>query len=296
MIKRKLLKSVLAVSLSLAMMITASVSAFAVGGQDVTVIRGDGDGNYDAGDTVSVSADVAPEGMQFKTWKGNVDFADPTNPNTSFTMTDEEVYAYAFYEFVNVVNGAEVAVENVMAEPGETVEVDIMVDNSPGLTSMKLYMDYDQSVLTLVSTEFNSEFGSLTSSMVGVDGSHILNWVDGENSWGGDFLFATLTFKVSDTATKGEYPISLNYDAEDLFNLCEMNMPLAVVDGVFEVVVPSIGDIDGDGVIDNRDVIALFNYISDDSTFVIIENSDVNGDGVINNQDVMALMNVVSTT
>ena len=54
------------------------------------------------------------------------------------------------------------------------------------------------------------------------------------------------------------------------------------------------GDVNGDGVIDNKDVVALFRYVSGDTAGAVAENCDYNGDGQKNNKDVTLLFRAVS--
>lgn len=54
------------------------------------------------------------------------------------------------------------------------------------------------------------------------------------------------------------------------------------------------GDINGDGAKNNKDVVALFRYVSGGGGDVVISNCDVNGDGGTNNKDVTALFRFVS--
>ena len=54
------------------------------------------------------------------------------------------------------------------------------------------------------------------------------------------------------------------------------------------------GDINGDGVVNNKDVVALFKYVSNGSGNVVIAALDPNGDGLVNNKDVVALFKYVS--
>ncbi len=54
------------------------------------------------------------------------------------------------------------------------------------------------------------------------------------------------------------------------------------------------GDINGDGSVNNKDVVALFKYVSGGGTDVNIIALDVNGDGSVNNKDVVALFKYVS--
>ena len=44
----------------------------------------------------------------------------------------------------------------------------------------------------------------------------------------------------------------------------------------------------------NKDVVALFRYVSDDDVDVVLSRLDVNGDGKANNKDVVALFRIVS--
>ena len=54
-----------------------------------------------------------------------------------------------------------------------------------------------------------------------------------------------------------------------------------------------IGDVDGDGELNNKDVVLLFRYVSHESPEYAAE-YDVNSDGSINNRDVVALFRALS--
>ena len=57
------------------------------------------------------------------------------------------------------------------------------------------------------------------------------------------------------------------------------------------------GDVNGDGRVNNKDVVALFKYVSGATGLdVVYEVLDVNGDGFINNKDVVALFKKVSVS
>lgn len=75
--------------------ITAIYSALPTFG--VTVTNGTGDGDYPAGTQVTVIADAAPPGQQFAGWTGNVTFANPSSPTTTFTMPSSAVVITANY-------------------------------------------------------------------------------------------------------------------------------------------------------------------------------------------------------
>ena len=54
------------------------------------------------------------------------------------------------------------------------------------------------------------------------------------------------------------------------------------------------GDVNGDGKVNNKDVVTLFNHVSGGSLYVDPESTDVNGDGHVNNKDVVVLFKYVS--
>ena len=55
-----------------------------------------------------------------------------------------------------------------------------------------------------------------------------------------------------------------------------------------------LGDINGDGKTNNKDVVALFRYVSSGNGNVVIAALDTNGDGKLNNKDVVTLFRYVS--
>lgn len=55
-----------------------------------------------------------------------------------------------------------------------------------------------------------------------------------------------------------------------------------------------IGDADGDGEVNNKDVTTLFRYVSGTKVKCVAENCDINGDKEINNKDVVALFRKLS--
>lgn len=53
-------------------------------------------------------------------------------------------------------------------------------------------------------------------------------------------------------------------------------------------------DINGDGSENNKDIVAIFKYLSGDIVTVIEENLDVNSDGNVNNKDFVTLFRIMS--
>jgi hypothetical protein len=72
----------------------------------VTVNGGEADGDeFEAGETVAITAHDPAEGMQFKEWtteSEGVIFADANDPNTTFVMPANDVTVTANYETLNI--------------------------------------------------------------------------------------------------------------------------------------------------------------------------------------------------
>ncbi len=190
-----------------------------------------------------------------------------------------------------------IIIETEKAQAGDEVMVDITLENNPGITSMKLVVDYDEDMLELVGVTFNKEFGEMTSAFETADANSvlILNWVDGTKDFDtADMTYATLKFKVKDTATEGDLSITASYDPEDVFNMNQQNVAFDITEGKVEVVEVVMGDTNSDGFINNKDVMVLLQYTTNMGTSIDMMASDLNDDGVIDNKDVMILFIMVS--
>ncbi len=80
----------------------------------------------------------------------------------------------------------------------------------------------------------------------------------------------------------------------DSFNTADFN-GFYIINMESDAVSGSLGDINGDGRINNVDVVTLINYISDSQLSIVLEHADIDENGTINNLDVLALFAVVST-
>jgi len=84
----------------------------------VTVTNGTGGGEYTEGATVTITANSAPDGQQFKQWQvisGGITLANPTEAITSFLMPANAVEVVATYEAIPTVPTAP---QNFTATPG----------------------------------------------------------------------------------------------------------------------------------------------------------------------------------
>ncbi len=99
----------------------------------------------------------------------------------------------------------EIAIEatSVEAMPGDTVTIDVNITSNPGIIGMRLFVEYDESLLTLIKAEDKGVLG--TSQFTETYGSPFaLVWSNGTATSNYTFTgtVATLTFKVAENFEK----------------------------------------------------------------------------------------------
>lgn len=198
-------------------------------------------------------------------------------------------------EFEVPEDAPKIIIDSTNATIGKTVVVNICLVNNPGIASMKLNVDYDETVLTLVDVAYNSEMGGQSQLPQDMTAPLILNWYNGWDDYIGDCVFATLTFAVSENATPNSISsVSVTYDPEDVYNILEENVTYYAEGGVLNVIEYVPGDINDDGEVNNKDVTRLFQYLSGWDVEVCEKALDVNGDGNVNNKDMTRLFQYLS--
>ena len=130
--------------------------------------------------------------------------------------------------------GVTFVVDTVGAAPGESVDVTVRLENNPGVTSIKLMLEYDDA-LTLTAVSSNASLGD--KFLCSPEGVYpvILNWYDGLKDVTGDWIFVTLTFAVAQDVPEGDYPVSITYDANDVFDADENNVHFDIQNGAVQV-------------------------------------------------------------
>lgn len=177
------------------------------------------------------------------------------------------------------------------AFPGSTVDVDIMLKNNPGVSSIGLDVGYDKKILSLEKIVYNTEMGGNTQSSSLSDNPATLLWVNSSANFSKDATFATLTFKVSTNAKDGDVAdIKFSFDEDNIYNLQENNVSCQTVDGKITVQTLLAGDINNDGKVNNKDVSRLMQYLAHWEVDVNESVLDCNGDNKLNNKDVTRLM------
>lgn len=122
------------------------------------------------------------------------------------------VYAFA-------IKNAEVLSENIVASPGDTISIPVILKENPGIMGLNVFLKYDEIFLNPdiktgelnlngilsdnITPETNGKFNVIWSGTDVIDSDGILFWVN---------------FKVSDSAQFGEYTVKIDYVPDDTFN------------------------------------------------------------------------------
>lgn len=189
-------------------------------------------------------------------------------------------------------------VDSAQAVKGGSVLTKLSVSNNPGFAAATFKIVYDSSILKLDSVVFNTEFGGdfdeLGSLALPVAGSDTLkavriSWSSMSNiSANGTFL--TMRFTVSANATKdASTTVKIISNNGDFCDIDENDINFSSVDGVIKVVEGIPGDINGDKVVNSKDLIRLRKYFTGWDVDVDILACDCNGDGNVNSKDLIRL-------
>ena len=185
-------------------------------------------------------------------------------------------------------------VDEVSGMPGETVEVNLTLSNNPGIASLMFNVEYSE-LLTLEAVKFNSDFGAYATAAQPFTSPQPISFISPFSDVTIDDTFATLTFRISDTAEdKSVANINITYSEDDVFNSLYEYVDLTVVNGKVTVYEGIPGDINADGKVNNMDAILLFRYVAKWNVEVDEEALDVTGDSKIGNIDAIQLFRYVA--
>lgn len=151
----------------------------------------------------------------------------------------------------------EITLESVTAENGESVSMDVLFQNNPGIWGMDLRISYDKSALTLTSVENGDFFQDTewTPGNLNAD-TYILSYEASglEDITTPSGTLATLNFMVSESATAGNYTVSASYRAGDIINVNFDDINPSVTNGKITVTTKPVA---ATGVSLNKDVLSL---------------------------------------
>lgn len=176
-----------------------------------------------------------------------------------------------------------ITVKDTYGLPGSTVDVDVVLENNPGILGAIVTLSYD-SGLTLTEAKSGDAFSALVMTKPGKMESPCKFIWDGQSIASGDIkdgIILTLTFEISENVEIGDtlaVNISVN-NGEFVDNNLE-SIPVETISGTVNALGYTPGDLDGDGNINTTDVVLLRRYIAGGYDVNVEEAAcDVNGDG-----------------
>lgn len=197
-------------------------------------------------------------------------------------------------------NAPTVSISGGKAKPGETIEVTLSLSNNKGFSNLALEIGYDSSAMTLTNVTNLVAGASYTANPTITKNPYNIQWDSASNvNYNGNL--ATLTFTISETAQKGNYPITVGYykgrngnntDGDDVnYDADYEALGLQYIGNNINIFKYIPGDINGDQKLNNKDATTLLRYFANWEDIVYDESAlDVNGDAKINNKDATHLL------
>lgn len=194
-------------------------------------------------------------------------------------------------EFEHMTFNPTIAVDNISVLCSETFDLGVYLKNNPGVSSVKLSISYDESLLTLKKVTINGDLPGISDVSPELSSPVVVNWNSATKEIDSDFVFVTLTFEaVSDIEDEKTTSIEVTYDEDDIHNTSLDNVHFDVQVGTVTVNSHTPGDINGDGKVNNKDLTCLLQYVSGWDVNVKEKALDVNGDGKNDIKDALRLL------
>ena len=223
------------------------------------------------------------EGFTFKGWATS----DTATEGIigSYTPTGN-VTLYAIWEQNAPETNAKLVVDGGRVRVGQEIQVPVRIEENPGVVSIEISVLYDETVLEWTAVT-PGEYGGTFLGEVGDS----LTWYaeDPRENETKDGVFVTLSFRVKEDAAAGTTQVSVSYEEDDIYNADEENQAFQTVPGEIVIYTYIPGDINGDGSVNNKDVLRLQKYLKGQNVEVVEAALDVNGDGKVNNKDATRL-------
>lgn len=189
-----------------------------------------------------------------------------------------------------------IVVSNAVGSVGNTVTVTISLQDNPGIITAYIRVLYDATKLQLISAE---DTGLLNDAIFSNNLSlnpYVLCWDDAlahsNNTASGEI--AILTFKILQTDACVTDIVVL-FEEDEIYDTNLDPVFFETQNGQVEIVDFIFGDVDGDGIVNIKDVTLLRRYVAKwEGVTINLLAADVNGDGVVNIRDVTILRRYVA--
>lgn len=168
-------------------------------------------------------------------------------------------------------NNASITVQSVTVQSGETIDVQLVMNNNPGIIGMTINVDYNSADLTLIEVRDGGILGTNTHKPE-LSNPYTLSWSNdtAKSNIVTNGVIATLRFSVKSDARDIFSPIALRYDLDnyDIYNVDINPVKFTLVDGGVKVTSSEeklvdylVGDADGDSVVSVLDATIIQRYL-----------------------------------
>ncbi len=215
-------------------------------------------------------------------------YREPIAINQNLTIkafaTGEKMFNSAVSTYEYTVVSPAIVMDNITAQAGETVDVDVYFVDNPGISELAFEIGFDTQYLTLTNAKFEEGVTGRYSG-IGVYSVSATS-IDSENS---EVKLATITFEINKGIPEADYALSAKVTTEsdnELYGLIAYNGGVITVDNVI------VGDADDNGRIEISDVLLIRQYIAGMQAAknrISFIGADVNADGAIDEDDVVLL-------
>ena len=151
---------------------------------------------------------------------------------------------------VSAANDPTVEVSSATVSAGDEFEATVSLKDNPGITSMKLKVEFDNDAFTLNKVAYGEKFAGNAQEPEKLESPVTLNWLKpskkGDANVEDSDVFATLSFTALKEAA-GKKNITVTYDPEDVYNTDETNVTFKVTGGEISVA-GADGDIPSEAV------------------------------------------------
>ncbi len=135
---------------------------------------------------------------------------------------------------VNAAGNPAFSLSNVEAKPGETVLVDLKIENNPGIAALSVDIGYDASVLELTAVDSANLLGAVSTSPLDKNPVTISWYEAASKNRTESGTFATLTFKVVGNTAKTS-ALTIDYDPDNVADIDEKNVSFDKKNGSVKV-------------------------------------------------------------
>ena len=185
-------------------------------------------------------------------------------------------------------------ISNETVRAGNEVTVKLYLDENPGITALSINVNFPNRFI-LKDVQYMGLFPNQPSSSPMNYNPFTVSWAsptstDIDNTG----LFAILTFDVGIDVPLADYPITVTYNAENVFDSAFVNVPLDIDNSTVSVLKPTPGDVNRDGNINMKDLVLIQQLINRWDVQIVESAADVNDDGEINMKDLVLLQRYIN--